>query len=191
MPEETAVFDSILDPTIGAASGGDHGPAALADRPETLSGLRLGLLANTKRNAEQFLDEVGRLLAEQHGVTALVARKKPDITNTAPEPILDDLRSGCDIVVVGVGDCGSCSASAVADGIILEQSGIPAAVVCTDAFTASADAMARVRGVPGYHYLTVAHPMANLTPEGVRDKASAALPEIVAMLTGRAMAAAS
>ncbi len=56
MPEVTAVFDSIIDPTIGAASGAGRGPAALADRPETLSGLRLGLLANTKRNAEPFLD---------------------------------------------------------------------------------------------------------------------------------------
>jgi len=182
------VFDSIIDPTIGAASGADRGPAALADRPETLSGLRLGLLANTKHNAEQFLDEVGRLLAEQHGVTAVVARTKPDITNTAPEPILDDLRGGCDIVVVGVGDCGSCSASAVADGIILEQSGIPAVVVCTEAFTASADAMAGLRGAPGYRYLTVPHPMANLTPDGVRDRARAAVPGIVGMLTRAAMA---
>jgi len=185
------VFDSIIDPTLGPATDAGRGPAAPADRPDSLSGLRLGLLANTKRNAEQFLDQVGRLLTERCGVTALVARKKPDITNTAPEPILDDLRTQCDVVVVGVGDCGSCSASAVADGIILERAGIPAVVVCTDAFTASADAMARVRGVPGYRYLTVPHPMANLSPEGVRDKAAAAVPEIVAMLTSGAMAAAS
>ena len=185
------MFDSIIDPTLGPAADAQRAPAALAVRPDSLSGLRLGLLANTKRNAEQFLDQVGRMLAERHGVTAVLARKKPDITNTAPEPILDDLRSGCDVVVIGVGDCGSCSASAVADGIILEQGGVPAVVVCTDAFTASADAMARVRGVPGYRYLTVPHPMANLTPEGVRDKAAAAVPEIVAMLTSRAMAAAS
>ena len=185
------MFDSIIDPTLGPAAEAQRGPAALAGRPESLAGLRLGLLANTKRNAEQFLDEVGRLLAAQHGVIAVLARKKPDITNTAPEPILDELRAGCDIVVVGVGDCGSCSASAVADGIILERSAIPAAVICTDSFTASADAMVRVRGFPGYPYLTVPHPMANLTSEGVRDKATAAVPGIVAMLTGRAMAAAS
>jgi hypothetical protein len=185
------VFDSIIDPTLGPAADARRAPAALAGRPDSLSGLRLGLLANTKRNAEEFLDQVGRLLTEQHGVTAVVARKKPDITNTAPEPILDDLRAGCDVVVVGVGDCGSCSASAVADGIVLEQAGVPAVVVCTDAFTASADAMARVRGVPGYRYLTVPHPMANLTPDGVQDKAAAAVPAIVAMLTSPAMAAAS
>ena len=163
----------------------------LADRPESLSGLRLGLLANTKRNAEQFLDEVGKLLVDRHGVTTVLARKKPDITNTAPEPILDDLRAECDIVVVGVGDCGSCSASAVADGIILEQADVPAVVVCTDAFTASADAMAGLRGAPGYRYLTIPHPMANLTPDGVRDRAAAAVPGIVEMLTRRAMAAVS
>ena len=190
MPEGTAVFESIIDPTIGAPADLQRGLAALADRPDSLSGLRLGLLANTKHNAEQFLGEVGRLLAERHGVATVVARKKPDITNTAPEPILDDLRVGCDIVVTGVGDCGSCSASAVADGIVLEQAGVPAVVICTDAFIASADAMAGLRGAPGYRYLTIPHPLANLTPDGVRDRAAATVPGIVGMLTRRAMAAA-
>jgi hypothetical protein len=185
------MFDSIIDPTLGPARDEERGPAVLADRPESLSGLRLGLLANIKHNADQFLDEVGKVLIAQHGVVKVLARKKPDITSTAPEEILDDLRAGCDIVVVGVGDCGSCSASAVADGLILEQSGLPAVVVCTDAFTASADAMAGLRGAPGYRYLTIPHPMASLTPDGVRDRASAAVPGIVGMLTRRAMAAAS
>ena len=181
------VFDSIIDPTIGPANG--HGVFALAARPDSLSGLRVGLLANTKRNAEQFLDEVGKILTEQYGAAAVVARKKPDITNTAPEPMLQDLRTGSDVVVVGVGDCGSCSASAVADGIVLEQSGVPAVVVTTDAFVTSASAMARVRGVPDYKYLTVPHPMANMTEDGVREKAEAAIPGIVGMLTSHAMAA--
>ena len=184
------MFESIIDPTIGAPADLQSGLAALANRPQSLSGLRLGLLANTKNNAEQFLDEVGRLIAEQHGVTTVVARKKPDITNTAPEPILDDLRVGCDIVVTGVGDCGSCSASAVADGIVLEQAGIPAVVICTDAFIASADAMAGLRGAPGYRYLTIPHPLANLTPDGVRDRAAATVPGIVGLLTRHAMASA-
>jgi hypothetical protein len=181
------VFDSIVDPTVGPAADSERGLAALAPRPEILSGLRLGLLANTKRNAEQFLGEVGRLLAEQHGVKAVVARKKPDITNTAPGPMLDDLRTQCDIVVVGVGDCGSCSASAVADGILLEQSGIPAAVICSDAFVVSADAMAELRGAPGYRYLTTPHPVANLTPDEVLDRAAAATPVIVGLLTGASL----
>jgi hypothetical protein len=177
------VFEAIIDPTVGPAAGSERAPAAPAARPARLSGLRLGLLANTKRNAEEFLTQVGRELAVRHGVTITVARKKPNIVETAPEPIMAELRAGCDIVVTGVGDCGSCSASAVADGLLLEQAGIPAAVICSDAFTVSADAMADLRGAPGYQYVTTPHPVANLDSAGVRARAAQAVPAIVALLT--------
>jgi hypothetical protein len=183
------VFDSIVDPTIGPAADAGRDPVVLAERPASLSGLRLGLLANTKRNAEQFLDQVGKLLTAQYGVRTVLAAKKPDITGTAPQQILDDLRAGCDIVVTGVGDCGSCSASAVADGLLLEQSGVPAVVICSDAFMVSADAMAGLRGAPGYRYVTTPHPVASLTPDGVRERARQAIPPIVALLTQPAMVA--
>jgi hypothetical protein len=186
-PEETAVFDSIIDPTIGPAADSNQEPAALAARPDSLSGLRLGLLANTKRNAEQFLDQVGRLLGEQYGMTTVLATKKPNIVDTAPEATLEQLRAECDVVVTGVGDCGSCSASAVADGLLLERSGVPAVVICSDAFMVSADAMADLRGAPGYRYVTTAHPVANLTPDGISERARQAIPGIVALLTEPAL----
>ena len=177
------MFESIIDPTVGPAASSERDPAAHAARPASLSGLRLGLLANTKRNAEEFLTQVGRELAVQHGVQTVLAAKKPDIVEMAPEPMLAELRAECNIVVTGVGDCGSCSASAVADGLLLEQSGIPAVVICSDAFTVSADAMANLRGAPGYQYVTTPHPVANLTPDGVRARAVQAVPAIVALLT--------
>jgi hypothetical protein len=180
------VFDSIIDPTAGPSAGLEADQVVLAPRPENLSGLRLGLLANVKRNAEQFLGEVGGLLEQEYGMAPALARKKLDITATAPQQMLDDLAAGCDVVVVGVGDCGSCSASAVADGILLEQSGVPVVVVCTEAFKVSADAMADLRGAPGYRYVTTPHPIANLTPDGVRDRAAAAIPAIVGLLTRQA-----
>jgi len=102
-----------------------------------------------------------------------------------------ELTQGCDIVVAGVGDCGSCSASAVADGILLEQAGVPAAVIVSDAFTVSADAMADLRNAPGYAYVTTPHPVANLTADGVRARAAQAVPAIVALLTEPVMAAAT
>lgn len=160
-----------------------------ASRPASLHGLRLGLLANTKRNAEQFVADVGALLAGQYGMEVALAVKKPNIVETAPEPMLTELAERCDIVVAGVGDCGSCSASAVADGLLLEQAGIPAVVICTDAFTVSANAMASLRGAPGYRYVTTPHPVANLTADGVRSRAAAAIPDIVGLLTEPAMAA--
>ena len=101
--------------------------------------------------------------------------------------MLNDLVGSCDVVVVGVGDCGSCSASAVADGLALEAAGVPAVVICSDAFAVTADAMAALQGSPGYHYVLTPHPVAPLGPDELRQRAVAALPEIVATLTsGRA-----
>lgn len=183
------MFESIIDPTIGPAGAVSQPRPVLAERPETLSGRRLGLLANTKRNAEQFLADVGLELARQYGVVPVLATKKPNIVETAPAEIMAQLTELCDVVVVGVGDCGSCSASAVADGILLEQAGIPAAVIISDAFTVSADAMADLRGAPGYRYLTTPHPVANLTADGVQARAGQAVAAVAAMLTQPVLAA--
>jgi hypothetical protein len=175
------MFSAMIDPT-GSASE-DTGPIPLAPRPADLRGRTVGLLANTKQNAERFLDEVGELLRGRQEVAGVVRRKKLSITDTVPPDMLADLAEQCDVVVVGVGDCGSCSASAVADGLALEAAGIPAVVICTEAFTASADAMARVQGNPGYRYLRTGHPVASLDGPGVRKRAEEALPAIVANLT--------
>jgi hypothetical protein len=191
VPDRTAVFDRIMDPTAGPAEAAGAPRPALAGRPSSLSGLRLGLLANTKRNAEQFLADVGAELARSHGVTSVLATKKPNIVETAPAEIMAQLTAQCDVVVVGVGDCGSCSASAVADGILLEQAGVPAAVIISDAFTVSASAMADLRGAHGYRYLTTPHPVANLTGDGVQARAGQIVPAIIEMLTEPALQAAA
>ena len=66
--------------------------------------------------------------------------------------------------------------------MILERRGVPAAVVCTDAFRAPADAMAGLQGAPGYRYVTTPHPVAVLAPDQVRERALSALPEVVSLL---------
>ena len=134
------MFEAMMDPT-GRPSGGAT-PGARARRSATLDGLVVGLLANVKQNAEPFLDAVGDLLAAEHGTSGVVRRKKLSITDPVPAPMLEELVEACDIVVIGVGDCGSCSASAVADGLAFEAAGIPAAVICSEAFAVSANAMA-------------------------------------------------
>jgi hypothetical protein len=174
------MFSAMIDPTAGPL----HLRAtALAARKPDLRGSRVGLLANVKHNAEQFLDEVGALLLREHGVAAVIRLKKLSITDPVPPEILADLATACDAVVVGVGDCGSCSAAAVADGLALEDAGVPAVVVCSDAFVVTADAMAALQGSPGYRYVQIPHPLAPLGPEQVRGRAVAALPAIVATLT--------
>jgi hypothetical protein len=55
-------------------------------------------------------------------------------------------------------------------------------VICSDAFKATADAMAQVHDAPGYRYLTTPHPVAGLTPEQVRERAEAIADEVARLL---------
>ena len=179
--------NAILDPTgrAGTATAASGPGLELARRRADLSGARVGLMDNTKHNAALLLAEIGSLLAAEHGAEITVEATKADFAAPAPADLVDRYRAACDVVITGVGDCGSCSASAVADGIVFEQAGLPTAVICSDAFVVTADAMAELRGAPGYHYIRTAHPVAVLSTEQVRQRAKQLLPEVVALLTSR------
>jgi hypothetical protein len=178
--------NAILDPTgrSGAATAAAPG-LELADRRPTLAGARVGLMDNTKHNAALLLAEIGDLLAAEHGAAVTVEATKANFAASAPADLVDRYREACDVVITGVGDCGSCSASAIADGIGFERAGLPAAVICSDAFVVTADAMAELRGAAGYRYIRTTHPVAVLTTEQVRQRAKQLLPEVVALLTSR------
>lgn len=55
-------------------------------------------------------------------------------------------------------------------------------MICSNAFITTADAMAEVRGAPGYRYLTTPHPVAGLSAEQVRERAEGVAGEVAAML---------
>jgi hypothetical protein len=172
----------ILDPT-GTTATATKTRAPRAPRRRTLRGATVGLLVNTKQNAAPFLDEIGRLLVDQHGAQATMARTKVNFAAPAPDDLVKEMTAGCDVIITGIGDCGSCSASAVADGIAFEAAGLPAAAICSDAFRVTADAMAELRGAPGYRYATTPHPVAVLTPDQVRQRAAQVLGDVMSLLT--------
>jgi hypothetical protein len=70
----------------------------------------------------------------------------------------------------------------VADGIVFERLGVPAASIVTDAFTASGNAMARRMGIPGYRYTMLPHPVSNLTPDECKQRAVDILQEVLDIL---------
>jgi hypothetical protein len=173
----------ILDPTGTTKTAGPPQGAPRARRRTYLHGATVGLLVNTKQNAAPFLDEVGRLLAERYGTTVAMSRTKVNFAQPAPEDLVKEMAASCEVIITGIGDCGSCSASAVADGVTFEAAGLPAAVICSDAFRVTADAMAELRGASGYQYATTPHPVAVLTPDQVRERAAQVLDDVVALLT--------
>ncbi|MQA32848.1 hypothetical protein JD78_03247 [Modestobacter roseus] len=70
----------------------------------------------------------------------------------------------------------------MADGILLERAGVPAVSVCTDAFRITGAAMASGYGFPGYEYVSLPHPVASLTAEQIRERVTAALPQVLEIL---------
>jgi len=174
--------NAILDPTGSVTSKVATAAAPRARRPVSLDGARVGLLINTKQNARPFLAEVGRLLTEKYDVT-LTERTKVNFAVPEPDEVIKELVADSDVVITGVGDCGSCSAAAAADGVVLEAAGVPVAAIITESFIPTADAMAALRGAPGYKYATTAHPVAVLTEDKVKERAAQVLDDVVALLT--------
>jgi hypothetical protein len=73
----------------------------------------------------------------------------------------------------------------VLDGILLESNGVPAASIVTDLFLETGEAMARSWGVPGYRFLSLLHPIANLTEWELDQRAQEIAPKVVKLLTER------
>jgi hypothetical protein len=72
----------------------------------------------------------------------------------------------------------------VADAIMMELRGIPAASICTDALRPAADAMASIQGMPGYRYAVVGHPVSSQGPEELAATAEVAVPQVLQILRG-------
>jgi len=70
----------------------------------------------------------------------------------------------------------------VLDGILFEKHGVPAASIVTDVFEETGRAMAQAWGVPNYKFLSMPHPIANLTEAELDQRARAIVPQIVQLL---------
>lgn len=171
----------LLDPT-GMDEQADD--ATLAPRPTTLRGLTVGLLDNTKPNTTMFLAKVGALLHDAEGVAGTKLYTKDYFGTPAGDDLLARIVDEVDVVVTGVGDCGSCSAATVVDGILLERAGVPTVSIVSDAFHPSGRAMAAVQGFPGFEFHAVPHPFASLDDAQLGEHAASTLPVAVRILTG-------
>ncbi len=68
------------------------------------------------------------------------------------------------------------------DAIGFEKRGIPAAVVITEPFVPTAEAMARLAGMVGYAYAVASHPFGSLTPAEVAERADRIVERIETLL---------
>jgi len=90
----------VFDPTTEAK--GRH--INYVPRPQSLDGLRVGLVDNSKFNSNQLLERIATLLERNYGAKAHIMRRKRSAGVPAHQEIIDEFKKGCDVVVAGIGD---------------------------------------------------------------------------------------
>jgi len=90
----------VLSP-IGVAAGETLSVPAL---PRSLAGRTVGFLDNTKANFDTLADEIGAFLRAEHGVKAVIRRRKANASTPAAPEILAGLAKDCDVVFAGSAD---------------------------------------------------------------------------------------
>ena len=68
------------------------------------------------------------------------------------------------------------------DSIIFEKEGVPSASIITEVFQKTGKAMAGTWGLNDFRFLSMPHPIANLTSDELDQRASAIVPEVVKLL---------
>ena len=168
----------LLDPTREIAGA----EAVYAERPASLKGKRVGLIENTKYNSDNILKRIGEILIRDHGAASYKIYRKRYSSVPAHDEIIRDLVANCDVMVAGVGDCGSCSSGSVLDGILLEMKNIPSASIITHLFVNTGRAMTKQWSIPDYRFLVMQHPIANIPDAELQQKAEEIAPQVAEML---------
>jgi hypothetical protein len=103
--ENVKFTEPILDPS---GQSGAEADTTLAPRFGTLTGARVGLLDNTKANANVLLSVLGEMLSDagaRAGAPAeLVRLQKRGFTQPVSAGEIDQIRKRCDLVVTAIGD---------------------------------------------------------------------------------------
>jgi hypothetical protein len=89
----------FIDPT----EAGNASRIALAPRPMDLAGKVVGLLDNTKEQADVILETVGEALRERYGVARVVIRRKEHFSKPAAVQLMDELASEVQVAAAAVG----------------------------------------------------------------------------------------
>ena len=69
-----------------------------------LRGKTVGLLDNSKPNADKLGERFEQLLRERFGVTGVIKRRKLTAQQGAPDEFLDELAAQADFILSGLGD---------------------------------------------------------------------------------------
>lgn len=70
----------------------------------SLRGKTIGVLDNSKPNADKLAERLAELLKERYGVAKVVSRRKLTAQQGAPKQYIEELAAQTDFVLAGLGD---------------------------------------------------------------------------------------
>jgi len=89
----------FIDPT----AGGSHLKIAMAPRPVDLAGKVVGLLDNTKEQADIILETVAEALRSRYGVAKVIIRRKEHYSKPATGALIDEMAKEVQVAAAALG----------------------------------------------------------------------------------------
>lgn len=167
----------VVDPTADKTSST---VTALAPRLETLNGKILGLLSNSKPNADIAL----------RAAAAKIRETFPDLeirhyagSIRFEAALLRQAIDECDALIGATADCGACTSWLIHDGAQAEKGGVPQVTIVARGFEKDTATSATVFGVPDLQFVVVPRVFTALTPEQATEQVLPVAEEIIAKLT--------
>jgi hypothetical protein len=143
----------------------------LAPRKESLEGLRLGVLDNSKWNANKLLRGASASLSKDVKFTAVNYYTKHSFSKDAVPALIENIAQENDVVLTAIGDCGSCCSCCIRDAIAFERRGIPSAAIVTTEFVRETELTCVALGMPGFQPVVIDHPVSSITFEEIMTRA--------------------
>ena len=89
----------FIDPTAGGA----RAKIALAPRPMDLAGKVVGMIDNTKEQADVILETVAEILRSRYGVAQVIIRRKEHFSRPASEALLNEMAKEVQVAAAALG----------------------------------------------------------------------------------------
>lgn len=89
----------FIDPSAGSGAQA----VAPAPRAANLAGKVVGLLDNTKEQADIILETLGKALVERYGAAGVVVQRKAHYSQTAPTALIDGMAQEVDVAIAALG----------------------------------------------------------------------------------------
>jgi hypothetical protein len=148
----------------------DQAITPCAPRKAKLDGLRLGILDNSKWNANKLLRGASAALSANTTFTAVNYYVKQSFSKDAAPELIEQIAQENEIVLTAIGDCGSCCSCCIRDAVALEKLGIPSAAIITTEFVKETELTLQALGMTNFTPIVIDHPVSSITQDEIERR---------------------